>query len=151
MKKITYYCDKCKRQIGDDEKKYRSLIQEFDEDTPLHSSFIEGPELCRSCADELAALIWKHIAPERTPEPAAEEESKKENRGRSSLRQKLDLGKMAALHKAGWSNVKIAKELGTSDMTVAKYLPEALEALEKANKEGRMVRSTEEVEEGGAA
>lgn len=27
-----------------------------------------------------------------------------------------------ALHKAGWSNVKIADELGISDVTVGKYL-----------------------------
>lgn len=39
-------------------------------------------------------------------------------------RVKVDTGKLLALHKAGWSNVKIGEELGTSEATVRKYLKE---------------------------
>ena len=39
----------------------------------------------------------------------------------------IDTGKLLALHKAGWSNVKIADELGISDVTVGKYLKRAEE------------------------
>lgn len=38
-----------------------------------------------------------------------------------------------ALHKAGWSNVEIADELGISDMTVGRYL-KLMESEEKGLK-----------------
>lgn len=37
-------------------------------------------------------------------------------------RKQVDTGKLMALHKAGWSNRKIADELRISDMTVGRYL-----------------------------
>ena len=46
----------------------------------------------------------------------------KRPRGRRCV--KVDTGKLLALHKAGWSNVKIGEELGTSEATVRKYLKE---------------------------
>lgn len=39
----------------------------------------------------------------------------------------IDTGKLMALHNAGWSNVKIAAELGISDVTVGKYLKQMKE------------------------
>lgn len=39
-----------------------------------------------------------------------------------SKRKKVDTGKILALHRANWSNVKIAGEMGISDVTVGKYL-----------------------------
>lgn len=42
--------------------------------------------------------------------------------GAGKKRKAIDTGKLTALHKAGWSNVKIADELGISDVTVGKYL-----------------------------
>ena len=42
-------------------------------------------------------------------------------------KKQIDMGKLMALHKAGWSNVKIADELGISDVTVGKYLKQTEE------------------------
>lgn len=42
-------------------------------------------------------------------------------------KKQIDMGKLMALHKAGWSNVKIADELGISDVTVGKYLKQMAE------------------------
>lgn len=42
--------------------------------------------------------------------------------GAGKKRKAIDTGKLMALHKAGWSNVKIADELEISDVTVGKYL-----------------------------
>lgn len=42
-------------------------------------------------------------------------------------KKQIDMGKLRALHKAGWSNVKNADELGISDVTVGKYLKQTEE------------------------
>ena len=42
--------------------------------------------------------------------------------GAARKQKPVDTGKLLALHNAGWSNVKIADELGISDVTVGKYL-----------------------------
>lgn len=42
--------------------------------------------------------------------------------GASAKRQKVDTGKLLALHKAGWTNVKIGEELKISGVTVGNYL-----------------------------
>lgn len=51
---------------------------------------------------------------EPEPEPDPESESKP-NKYR---RKNLDEGKIRALHKAGWSNEKIAEEMGTTGVTI---------------------------------
>jgi len=66
-------------------------------------------------------------APETEEDPGQKEEAEEieepaqKKKGRPS-RLNLDEGKISALHKAGWSNVKIAEEMGTSDVTIAKRL-----------------------------
>lgn len=49
------------------------------------------------------------------------------------MKKQIDTGKLLALHKAGWSNAKIANELGVSDVTVGKYLKQLTE--EKENEQ----------------
>lgn len=56
---------------------------------------------------------------------AAEQAGKRVGAG--GKRKRIDAGKILALHKAGWSNVKIAEEMGTSDVTVGKYLKQMKE------------------------
>lgn len=46
----------------------------------------------------------------------AQEDEHKDNK------KKIDIGKMKALRKAGWSYKKIADEMGISDKTVSNYL-----------------------------
>lgn len=53
------------------------------------------------------------------PEPDTEEpESKSSKYGRKNL----DEGKIGALHKAGWTNEKIAEEMGTTGVTIGARL-----------------------------
>ena len=58
----------------------------------------------------------------------------------TSGKKPIDTGKLLALHKAGWSNVKIADELGISDVTVGKYLKRAEE--KEDGKQPEKVRET---------
>ncbi|PNV62234.1 hypothetical protein C0033_08965 [Clostridium sp. chh4-2] len=45
--------------------------------------------------------------------------------GAKRKRKSVDVGKILALHKAGWSNVKIADELGMNEKTVWYYVDKA--------------------------
>lgn len=45
---------------------------------------------------------------------------------KSTRKKKIDMGKLMALHNAGWSNLKIAGELKISDVTVGKYIKQSL-------------------------
>ena len=73
------------------------------------------------------ALEKKLLVP---PPPTGKNDTE---RTRSGKKKQIDTGKLLALHKAGWSNVKIADELGISDMTVGRYL-KLMESEEKGLK-----------------
>lgn len=57
-------------------------------------------------------------------------------------KKQIDMGKLMALHKAGWSNVKIADELGISDVTVGKYLKQMAEE-NRSDEGGNRQKGTE--------
>ena len=59
---------------------------------------IEEPEICRGTD---------------APEPP-----KEAGGGKTSARKKLDWGKIAALHNAGWTNAAIAEEMNASESTI---------------------------------
>lgn len=52
-----------------------------------------------------------------------------------SKRKKVDTGKILVLHRANWSNVKIAEERGISDVTVGKYLKQMKEERQDEGKD----------------
>lgn len=60
--------------------------------------------------------------PEKTPEETPEESSEKktsEKKAAKPERTKIDRGKVKALHEAGWSNAKIADDMGCAVSTVS--------------------------------
>ena len=52
------------------------------------------------------------------------EEPEKEEPEKKSGRKKIDRGKVLALHRAGWSNKKIADEMACSEASVSTILKE---------------------------
>lgn len=66
-------------------------------------------EYCDSCLTDI--LDYMHKKP-----------GSKGKNSKPAARQKLDIGKVLALKKAGWSNAKIADELGVSAATVGSCL-----------------------------
>lgn len=47
--------------------------------------------------------------------------------GKKKTKTGVDTGELLAMHRAGWSNIKIAKELGVSGFTIRKYLKQIKE------------------------
>ncbi len=76
------------------------------------------PELVRELALELAQM--------------EENEAPRPRRGGRAI--KIDIFKVMELHNAGWSNGKIAKELGVSAATIQRRVNEVLKAEESDNK-----------------
>lgn len=127
MRKITYYCDRCGKQID-------GIIQQigawFLDSEGKEEDHEYGAELCGDCFDEIDNMVvfmvknptihfdgGKQIVPK---------DPKKQNN-----RTKLDIGKIGALLRAGWSMANIADEMGVSAQTIANHKEEALAFLAK--------------------
>lgn len=65
------------------------------------------------------------------PEEESEPEPEAERRTPGRRRLDLDIGKVMALHRAGWSNVKIANEMGVSPATIQRCVNAHIEEGEK--------------------
>ena len=130
MRKITFYCDRCGKMV--DGMKYQLAVYwTSEEDLNLDPWELEtGADLCRDCYKEIDDMVafmvenptihfdgGKQIAPK---------DPKKQNN-----RAKLDIGKIGALLRAGWSMSKIADEMGVSAQTIANHKEEALALLAK--------------------
>lgn len=119
MSRVTIIkCDRCGCEITG-KHAYRLMPQVVETDTcdisqeqPYHDEWER--DYCGKCAG--AALNFLH----QTPEAAGEIPPlmKKPARRKSTL----DEGKVQALKKAGWTNTKIADEMGVTSTTIANCL-----------------------------
>lgn len=73
-------------------------------------------------------LLIRHCPP---PEAVKKVPAKPKTR-----KKEIDMGKLMALHNAGWSNLKIAGELKISDVTVGKYIKQSLAERETEKEHG---------------
>ena len=139
MRKTTYFCDRCGKQSAD-------IIQlghrRIDTESGYELDHEWEAELCPTCYkeidDTIVHMIWhpEYKAPTQVISPTA-----KPKKATNSRKLDLDLGKIAALHNAGWTNQKIADEMGVSSVTIGNRMQEALEFL--ANKELQEVNENE--------
>ena len=138
MRKITFYCDRCGKQIPDKSIMHQLMTKLVDVLDVCMSGYAEeeeeeeGAELCTACfreIDDMVAFMVKNPTIHFDGGKQIGEEKPK----RTPKKKDLDLGKMAALRNAGWSYRKIADELGCSDVTVSARMEEAQEFLRKQN------------------
>ena len=74
------------------------------------------PDYLNDILQGVICLIDEDEEPEEESEAEADPEPERRTPGRRRL--DLDIGKVMALHRAGWSNVKIADEIGVSPATI---------------------------------
>lgn len=111
MRKITYFCDRCGKQVegGLVQIGFRTIDLETGE--PAEYEF--GAELCFDCFKLVDDLIADAIKQKEAPKP------KKVNRPAKS---NIDMPKVFALQKAGWSLEKIGDEFGVSGQTISNHI-----------------------------
>lgn len=134
MKKIVYTCDRCKKEItGDLIKICMEVVDresgDFRNDIPFPD--INECDFCKSCGDFIAGQIrrfCKKGAPAIINEDfdnAVKEMVATSQSGpppSDKPRRKLDVGKISALRKAGWTVKKIAEEMNCSEAAVYNVL-----------------------------
>ena len=111
MKKITYYCDRCSKQITGDVFQLGTFYG--DQGVPEDGWDIErGAELCRECYDIIDDAVMAAIRMISKPESKQKKTAKKD----------IDMGKVKALRKAGWTLEKIGDEFSVSAQTIANHI-----------------------------
>lgn len=123
MQKITYYCDRCGKQITDFVR-IVYLVTEPVEDGD-HDD-LRGPELCKPCSNEILNITEWMVQNPGVRFDNGRPTGKLPGREPKN-RKKIDHGKLGALAAAGWTQAKIAEELGVSTATVHKYIAKDLE------------------------
>ena len=131
MKKTTFYCDRCGKEITGVVNSLATVRFNVNVDDYADDMDIErGADLCWDCyqvVDEAVLHLVNDVR--KAPEPEPKPEPKPAKVRKPAKRKPLDLGKIGALTRAGWSVKKIAEELGVSENTIYNHMNEALEFL----------------------
>lgn len=133
MRKTTYYCDRCGKEL---EERFPMLATHYIYPGGQDYDEIEtGADLCPECfeiVDQAVVEAMKADKAEYHTKPARPEaDAKKVTHSRKKV--ELDLGKLAALRRAGWTIAEIADEMRCSQNTIRRNLDAAKEFLK--NKE----------------
>lgn len=120
-------CDRCGGEVDPKHIGYVSLLERKDGDELSGENPFEKMDFCPDCMQLIAEFITNET-PKRTPR-APRGGSKREGttvapkRTRTN-RDKLDTGKIFALHNAKWTDKMIAEEMGCSTVTISRILKE---------------------------
>ena len=113
-------CDRCGHEVDPKKIGYVSIMQRSEAGDLKGDNPFENMDFCENCMTLIADFISAKAA-------SAGGKNQKHPGGASAgteRRRKLDAGKIRALANAGWSQAKIAEEMGCSVPTVARYLKE---------------------------
>lgn len=110
MRKITYFCDRCGKEVtaGLVQIGYRTI----DLTTGDPEDYEFGAELCVDCFQ----LIDKGIADAIKNKPVVVKKRQAANK------RDIDMPKVMALRKAGWTYEKIGVEFGVTDQTIINHI-----------------------------
>lgn len=114
MRKVQYICDRCGAILGRQAVMVIPNIVELETGDivqPLKEATLEM-HFCPKCTDN----ILKAMEPLREEEP--EPEQPKPGGDAPKRRQRLDAGRVMALHRAGWDNAKIADDIRATEEQV---------------------------------
>ena len=106
MRKIIYSCDICNAECAD----VLNLTTTNTDGTYKSLPDLTNLDICPSCMDKITKKVLQIIKGYKgiSAKPVKED--------------KFDTGKMCALHNAGWSQEKIADEMGVSQGYISKRL-----------------------------
>lgn len=114
---LRVICDRCGKDISDSGKiGYIVLnIRESVGGPAVQENPMKGLHFCASCMGDIQEFA-------ASPKQASKEAFKEASRPKPSSRRKIDYPKIMALHDAGWSNSKIADEMGMTKTGVSRAI-----------------------------
>ena len=119
----VYRCDLC-NEIHDEIGEMTTLELKYA--GQAHTTFFKDGfyHLCSGCTSRLIKMLKE--ADEKRISKAAVLESPKQIPDKTKHKVLIDIGKVKALRKAGWSYEKIAEEFGCSPQTICNHLNKAV-------------------------
>lgn len=129
---IKILCDRCNAEIGEHENigyiaigtRITKVSAGEDEVTLSGTEFAEN-HYCQKCVEKIKAFIRSAEQTEEQKEDVAlvkPTNPETEPPQKPKERKKVDMGKILALRKAGWSYEKIADEMGLKPSTIPAYI-----------------------------
>lgn len=139
LKEVTvqhYFCDLCGKEITGSifSPIWGELKPDGDGNYERDGDIINA-DVCGDCKDEAGQMIFKLFQAtekvtefdensEKSDEKPPKNDKKGKKRKSTGAKVALDDGKIMALHRAGWSQAKIAEELGVSAATINRRIKE---------------------------
>ena len=121
MRKVTYYCDRCGKLIERDMVRLRSVF--IDAATDIVTEEEDGAELCFDCysfVDDATATAVMNKPAQKVEKPVEAPAEKPKKVPHNKV--EIDMPKVFALRKAGWSYEKIGLEFHVSDQTIINHI-----------------------------
>lgn len=129
---IKILCDRCGKEIKEHGEDIGYIIMGVNVNPMKGVVLMQGDDrlnidshYCQGCMNEIKAFIQnrKNIGLLSVNQPKAvsgpNETASKHEETERKRRKRIDIGKIMALKNAGWSNVKIADEMGMNPQAVA--------------------------------
>lgn len=117
MKKTIYFCNRCGKEIKTEGA--RIIPHFFDMASGGELGNIGVPDddvhFCMECTKEIISELFQKPEEGKTVDKAVAKAGKKT---RPKKEERLDAGKVMALHRAGWDNKKIADEMGVDERQI---------------------------------
>lgn len=120
MRKVTYYCDRCGKLIEGKMVRLGATFVDTVTDLPVDQE--DGAELCEECYWEVDQATADAVMNKPTPKEAPVEKPAEKPKKKATNKANIDMPKVFALRKAGWSYEKIGLEFHVSDQTIINHI-----------------------------
>lgn len=117
MKKTVFVCNRCGKEIRTEMARIRFELYDVLEKKLEDITWLDNDiHLCISCTKQIMEEILREPeGEEKSPEGAPDPKGK---HARLKKKDRLDAGKVMALHRAGWEDKKIADEMGATERQI---------------------------------
>lgn len=113
-------CDRCREELKEERytiqisKKLKGKYSPIDIDEVKE---LVGVELCENCIKEIAKGVLNK--PDAKDEKTVNKKKAKQEKKEEAKKERFDISKCMALRNAGWTNTKIADEMGKTAQYIA--------------------------------
>lgn len=120
---IRIICDRCGKDLTDTDRRGYLLLSVRDKEDREATREFEDCHYCISCIHDIHEFIKESRMLSDEDQVRQEDDSPEDERkvydNKKADRKRVDIGKIMALRNAGWSNKKIAEEMGMTPSAVA--------------------------------